>query len=335
MALDLTLACGLYDRTMSLQDGSVSPEGIRLNFLPMNPAELFRRQARHAEFDVSEFSMSTFCHLYDEGDRRLVAIPVFPSRKFRHSEMFISTAAGIGEPKDLAGKRVGAMEYQQTASVWQRGHLQHDHGVRPSQVEWYFGGYNEPETYTERVPITLPSDIHTTTISNQQCLDQMLERGEIDALIGASAPRSFRQGSPNVARLFPKYWEVEADYYRRTGIFPIMHTVVMKREVYERAPWVAVNLYKAFEKAKTVAMRRLPPDHGPLFCMLPWLRVHLDEVTELMGPDPFAYGLEQNRHILETFVDYCFEQGITSRRLNVDDLFAPETHGGVRIDFPR
>lgn len=330
MKLNLTLACGMYDRTVALQIGTVAPEGINLNYLEMGPGEIFRRQARHAEFDVSEMSLATYAILCSQGDRRLVGIPVFPSRRFRHSDIFINTEAGIREPKDLAGKRMGAMEYQQTAAVWIRGILQDDYGVSADQMEWYFGGYNEPMDYTSRIPVTLPPNVHTTTISNQQSLDQMLERGEIDALIGTAAPRSFKQGSPHVARLFPDYRAVEIDYYRRSGIFPIMHTVVIKREVYEQAPWVAASLYKAFEKAKAMAVRRVR-DVGTLFYSLPWLTAHLEELDALMGSDPFAYGLEENRSLLETFLRYPVEQGLASRPLTPDELFAPETHRGVEL----
>ena len=323
--LRLTLACGLYDRTIPLLTGAVAAEGIDLNFLPMSPGELFRRQGRHAEFDVAEFSMSTLSHLRDEGDRRLVAIPVFPSRRFRHCDMFINTNSGIRSPEDLAGKRIGAMEYQQTAAVWQRGALQHDYGVGPDKMEWFFGGYNEPEAWTDRVPITLPAEVRHHTISDKQCLDEMLDRGEIQALIGATPPNALRRGSPNVARLFPNYPEVEADYFRRTGIFPIMHTLVVKREIYERRPWVAMSLYKAFLQAKTIGRRGLPGS-GTLFCMLPWMAQHLDDVEQLMGGDPFAYGMKANRKTLETFYGYCLEQGMIKKPVTPEDIFTPETH---------
>ncbi len=335
MTLSLTLVGGLYDRTIALQNGSVSLEGIDLNFVMMHSGEFHRRQARNAEFDASEFSLSTYSILHSKGDRRLVAIPVFPSRRFRHSDIYINTGAGIRKPEDLAGKRVGAMEYQQTAAVWIRGILEHDYGVRADQIEWYFGGYYEPKNYIERIPITLPPNVRSKTISNQQSLDQMLEHGEIDALIGARPPPSFRADSPNVARLFPNYQEVELDYYRRSRIFPIMHTVVIKREIYERAPWVAVSLYKAFVRAKAVGMRHLGFQFGGgLFCSLPWLWAHLEEVRAQMGSDPFPYGLEENRHVLETFLKYSYEQGMIGTRLTVDELFAPETHLGVELAGP-
>ena len=323
--LHLTLACGLYDRTIPLLLGTVVPEGIELNFLPMSPGELFRRQGRHAEFDVAEFSMSTLSHLRDEGDQRLVAIPVFPSRRFRHCDMFINTNSGINGPADLAGKRIGAMEYQQTAAVWQRGMLQHEHGVSPDRMEWFFGGYNEPEVWEDRVPLTPPSNVSHQVIPEDRSLNDMLEKGEIQALIGATPPKALQQGSPNVARLFPKYWEAEAEYYKRTNIFPIMHTLVVKREIYEKHPWVAMSLYKAFLQAKTVGRRGLPGS-GTLFCMLPWLAQHLDDVQELMGDDPFAYGITANRKVLDTFYAYALEQGMIRKGTTPEEIFAPETH---------
>ena len=328
MKLSLTLACGEYDRTLALQNGSVSPEGIELNYLPMNPSELFRRQARHAEFDIAEFSLSTLCHLIDEGDRRMVAIPIFPSRKFRHSEIYVHVDAGIREPKDLVGKRMGAMEYQQTAAVWQRAMLQHDYGVSPDQIEWYFGAYDTPGTYSERVPLELPASVRTKTISDQQSLNQMLDNGEIDGLMGANPPICFKNGSPHVVRLFPNYYEAEIDYFRRTRLFPIMHTVVVKREIYDEHPWVVTSLYKAFVEAKALAAQRLP-QVGALFCMLPWLAKHVEDDLAIMGPDPFAYGLEENRHQLETFMGYMEEQGIIKKPMTPEHLFAPETHAGL------
>ena len=326
MKLRLTFACNLYDRTVALRDGSVAPQGIELNYMVMNVGEIFRRQARHAEFDVSEMSLSTYGILHAQGDRRMIAIPVFPSRKFRHSEIFINTGAGISEPKDLIGKRMGSSEYQQTAGVWQRGHLQHEYGVRPDQVEWYFGPVDAPNpSFSERIPIKLPENVRTRVIAGDQWLDQMLDSGEIDAAMWASEAPAFRRGSPNVARLFPNFQEVEADYFKRTGIFPVMHTVVIKREIYDRAPWVAISLYEAFVKAKAEALKR-QHDMGALFSMMPWIRNHMLEQEAVMGEDPFAYGLERNRKMLETFFQYSFEQGLVSRPPTPEELFAPETH---------
>jgi 4,5-dihydroxyphthalate decarboxylase len=335
MQLSLVYAGGLYDRTVALQNGSVSAEGINLNFVMMHAGEFQRRQARNAEFDASEFSLSTHTILLSQGDHRLIGIPVFPSRRFRHSDIYISTRSGIREPKDLIGKRVGAMEYQQTAGVWLRGILEDEYGVAAEQIEWYFGGYHEPKNYTERVPVSLPPNVRTVTISNQQSLDQMLDRGEIDALIGATPPPSFRKRSPNVARLFPDFKDVELAYFKRTGIFPIMHMVVLKRDIYEKNPWVAASLYKAFVRAKIQGMRHMEFQYGGgLFCSLPWLWSHLEETREQMGSDPFVYGLEENRAVLEAFLKYSYRQGMITKPLTVNELFAPETYRGVELGGP-
>jgi 4,5-dihydroxyphthalate decarboxylase len=328
MKLNLTLACGPYDRTAALADGSIAPEGITLNFLPMEHGELFRRQARYAEFDVSEFSLSTYTMLLNRGDHRLVAIPVFPSRKFRHGDIFVNVHAGIREPRDLVGKRMGAMEYQQTAAVWQRAVLEHDYGVRPDQLEWYFGSFYGPAPFSERIPFELPPGVRSRTIPSDTSLDRMLDAGEIDALMGANLPPSFQRGSPNVARLFPDYQQVEQDYFRRTGLFPIMHTVVIKREIYERQPWVAVSLFAAFVKAKAAA-HRLLARHNAVYSMLPWLTEHVSATRAVMGDDPFVYGLQANRPALESFLQYNREQGLLSRAFTADELFVPETRDAV------
>jgi 4,5-dihydroxyphthalate decarboxylase len=324
MKLNLTLACASYDRTAALAEGTIAPEGITLNFLPMEHGELFRRQARYAEFDISEFSLSTYTMLLNRGDHRLVALPVFPSRKFRHGDIFVNTRAGIREPADLVGKRMGAMEYQQTAAVWQRAVLEHDYGVRPDQMEWYFGSFYGPAPFSERIPFELPPGVRSQTIPSAKSLDQMLEAGEIDALMGANLAPSFQRGSPNVARLFPNYQEVEAAYFRRTGIFPIMHTVVVKRDIYEQHPWVAASLFRAFVEAKAAAQKLLAR-HGAVYSMLPWLTEHVNTTREVMGPNPFVYGVETNRPLLETFLRYNEEQGLLGRAFSVDELFAPET----------
>ena len=325
MKLNLTFASTIYDRTMALQNRSVVPDGIELNYLELGVGEIFRRQARYAEFDVSEMSLCTYSTLHARGDRRLIAIPVFPSRKFRHSEIFINTNSGIREPKDLIGKRMGCHEWLQTAGIWQRGHLQHDYGVSPDQMEWCFGPMTAPESeHSERIPVSLPSGWKHSAIGSDQYLDKMLDDGEIDAVVWASEVPSYKRGSPNVARLFPNFQEVEADYFRRSGILPVMHTVVIKREIYDEHPWVAMSLYDAFVKAKADAIRR-QDSMSVLFSMLPWIRVHLEEQQAVLGKDPFVYGLEPNRHLLETFFQYLEEQGLADRRLTPEEIFAPET----------
>jgi 4,5-dihydroxyphthalate decarboxylase len=324
MKLPLTLACGVYDRTVPFLTGAVTPEGIDLNYLQIEPQELFVRQGRHAEFDVAEFSLSTHVILSSRGDARFLGIPVFPTRKFRHGDIYVNVHAGIERPEDLRGKRVGTREYQQTAGIWIRGTLQHDYGVRPSEIEWYFGAFNEPGKFFERIPIAWPSDVRAQVIPETTCLDEMLDRGELDAILGPTMPRSFARGSANVRRLFADYPSVEVEYYRRTGILPIMHLVVIKRTVLERAPWTAVSLYKAFRRAKEVSDRRVRLSGTP-FVTLPWLMLHLEERDRLLGGDPYVDGLDANRVALDAFVSYCHEQQLIDAPVRVDDLFVPTT----------
>jgi 4,5-dihydroxyphthalate decarboxylase len=294
MKLPVTLACGLYDRTFGLKDGSVPVEGVELNFLPMMPVETFRRQGRHAEFDASEFSLSTYMTLYARGDRRFVGIPVYPSRRFRHEHVWVNTKAGITSPKDLKDKRVGVQEFIQTAALWIRGFLQHDYGVRTEDMEWFLGGYNEPDPHFKpRIELEMKPGVKASVIPGDTCIDAMLERGELDAVLPA-VPGSFRRGSPNVARLFPDFRAAEEDYFRRTRIFPIMHVVVIKRELYEKHPWVAQSLYKAFVKAKELAIRRLVTS-PPLHATLPWLSEHIESTRRVMGDDYWSFGLARAR----------------------------------------
>ncbi len=333
MKLPITLACGLYDRTFGLRDGTVPVEGVELNFLPMMPVETFRRQGRHAEFDASEFSLSTFMVLHARGDRRFVGIPVYPSRRFRHEHVWINPRAGIRSPSDLKGKRVGVQEFVQTAALWIRGFLEHDHGVRTQDVEWFLGGYNEPyPQFKPRIQLDLPREIRARVIPPDQCIDAMLDRGELDAVLPA-VPASFRRGSPNVVRLFPDFRAVEEEYFLRTRIFPIMHVVVVKREIYESHRWVAQALFKAFVMAKELAVRRLTTS-PPLHATLPWLSEHLEATRRVMGNDYWSYGLEENRHVLEAAAQYAWEQKLLAKPIErVEELFAPETHAGV-LDLP-
>jgi 4,5-dihydroxyphthalate decarboxylase len=333
MKLPITLACGLYDRTFGLRDGTVPVEGVDLNFLPMMPLETFRRQARHAEFDASEFSLSTFMSLHSRGDRRFVGIPVCPSRRFRHEHIWINVHAGIDSPADLKGKRVGVQEYVQTAALWIRGMLQHDYGVGTSDLVWHLGGYNAPDPHFKtQIELELPAGVRSQVIAGDQCIDAMLDRGELDAAF-PTLPASFRRGSPNVTRLFPNFRAAEEDYFRRTGIFPIMHVVVVRRDIYEKYPWVMQALYKAFVQAKELAIRRLTSS-PPLHATLPWLTEQIEATRRVMGNDYWPYGLEQNRRVLETAAQYAWEQGLLAQPIErVDDLFAPETHAGVQ-DLP-
>jgi 4,5-dihydroxyphthalate decarboxylase len=323
MSLPLTLGCVSYDRTIPLADGTVAPSGIDLRITNSTPGDLFRRQARDAEFDVAEFSLSTYAMLRGQGDDRFVALPVFPSRMFRHRSIFVNVKSGIRQPADLAGRRIGAAEFQQTAGVWMRGIVEREYGVSQDEVEWYFGAYNAPGPYHERAPVALPASLRTHTIPETECLSDLLEAGEIDAVFAAQAPAAFYRHSPNVARLFPDYPAAERDHFRRTGLFPIMHTLVIRRSIYDAEPWIARSIFDAFLEAKRVGTERLSTDGRP-YAGLPWLTHHLEELVEVMGPDPYPYGFAANRSTVATFLEMSHGQGLTPRVLAPEELFVPE-----------
>lgn len=318
----VTLACDYNDRTRALADGTVRPTGIDLNFLPLQIEETFWRMLKHQEFDAAEMSMSSYMMARDRGHPNLIAIPVFPSRFFRHSCVFINSDAGIDNPEDLRGKKVGIPEYQMTASLWMRGILQHDYGVAPDEMHWFHGG-EEDAGREEKLELALPADITLDTLPDGRTLSGMLAAGDIDGLITARAPSSFE--TDHVERLFPNFREVERDYYARMGHFPIMHTVVLRGEVYEERPWIAQELYKAFTAAKDHCLDRMG-DTGELQIALPWLHAELDATRDLMGEDYWPYSVQANRKTLETMTQYSYEQGLTTEQLDVDDLFAPNTY---------
>jgi 4,5-dihydroxyphthalate decarboxylase len=327
--VSLSLGCGRYDRTIPLEDGTVVPEGIDLNFIPLRPGELFRREARYADFDVAEFALSTTMILNVKGDQRFVALPIFPSRAFRHSNIYVNARSGLKQPHDLAGKRVGVQEYQQTAAVWIRGLLREEFDVDPGDLTWYQGAYDVPGTFRERVPVQLSSRVRREQIEPGKCLGDMLRDGEIDALIGAHPPRSYYEPDSPVVRLLPDFRAREAEYFERTRIFPIMHTVVVKRDVYERNPWIALSLFKAFWDAKEAGLERLRW-LAALYVALPQLPAYLDESASLFGPDPFAYGFEENRHVLEKFGQLLVDDGLIAQgSLDLERVFAKECLSGI------
>ena len=321
--LRLSLACGPYDRTQAIIDGTIRPDGIDLTYLPLQPAEIFWRQLQYREFDVSEMSLSNYTSTLGQPDPPFIAIPVFPSRVFRHGYFFIHTGKGIKAPADLKGKRGGVPEYSMTAAVFMRGLLQHEYGVKPTDIEWLQGR-------ADRLGRKLPDDIKLTQAPPGTELGDLLERGEIDFLITANNPLSFRRGSPEVARLFPDYAALEKDYYRRTRIYPIMHTVAIQRAIYDRDPWVALSLYKAFCAAKDRSMRMLQ-DAGSPKASFAWLQPLIEEEQRIIGPDWYPYGATANRETLEALLTYTHEQGLADRRLAISDLFAPATLRDIPI----
>jgi 4,5-dihydroxyphthalate decarboxylase len=327
--LRLTLACWSYDRTAALATGHVAPEGIDLNYLDLPVEETFFRMLRHREFDVAEMSLSSYSVTLARDDPPFIAIPVFPSRMFRHSCIFVSEKSGIREPKDLVGKRIGTPEYQMTAPVWIRGILQDEYGVDPPSVTYHTGGVEETGR-SEKVKLDLPAKIRVTPIGASDTLAQLLADGQIDALHTARMPSTYRSRPGTVRRLFDNYVEAERDYFRRTRIFPIMHTVVIRRDVYRANPWIAQSLQKAFVEAKRRARANLEATFA-LTTMLPWQIAHVEEATREFGDDWWPYGLDANRHVLDTFLRYHHEQGLSPRRLSPDELFAPEALEGFRI----
>jgi 4,5-dihydroxyphthalate decarboxylase len=284
---------------------------------------------RYREFDCSEMSLSSYAASLQRENPPFIAIPVFPSRYFRHSCIFVSAKSGIRKPEELKGRRVGVPEYQMTAPVWIRGILSDDYGVKVTDVEHFSGGEEEPGR-DEKLALDLPKDIRLRPIGARQTLSRMLADGELDALVTARAPSTFQKEPDKVKRLFPNYVEVEKEYYRRTRIFPTMHTVVIRRDVYAKNPWVAQSLYKAFTEAKSRAYE-LYDQTAALPAMLPWFIAHAEETRKEMGDDWWPYGLEPNRKVLETFLRYHHEQGLSRRRLAPEELFAPETLKSFKV----
>lgn len=325
----LSLACWNYDRTRALAEGRVAVDGVDLTYLTLPVEETFFRMMRFEEFDASEMSLSSYVMSLFRENPPFIAIPVFPSRSFRHSCIFTNRASGIGEPADLIGKRVGSPEYQLTASVWIRGILSDDYAVPVASVEYFTGGQEEPGRI-EKAKLSLPPEIRVGPIPAGTTLARMLDAGEIDALYTPRIPSTFLGGSGSVRRLFEDYGQVERDYFRRTRIFPIMHTLVIRRDVYAKHPWVAQSLYKAFLLAQRETYQDLH-EAAALKHMLPWLLEHVEETARLMGQDFWPYGLDPNLHTLETFLRYSSEQGLSKRRLEPRELFASETLESFKI----
>jgi 4,5-dihydroxyphthalate decarboxylase len=327
--LRLTLGCWNYDRTRGLLEGRIQPDGIDLTYLSMPVEETFFRMLRYREFDVAEMSLSSYTVSLFRDPQPFIAIPVFPSRMFRHSSIYVSTAAGIREPRDLVGRRVGNPEYQMTAPVWIRGILADEYGVPVDSVTYATGGEEEPDR-EEKLKLDLPPNIRLEPIGPGKTLAHMLADGQIAALQTARMPSTYRAGDGRVRRLFEDYVEVERDYYRRTRIFPIMHTVVIRRELYRQYPWIAQSMFKAFCAAQRECYDDLAQT-AALKAMLPWLTAHVEDARRELGEDFWPYGFAPNRATLDTFLRYHHEQGLSKRRLAPEDLFAPETLDSFRI----
>jgi 4,5-dihydroxyphthalate decarboxylase len=317
----MTFACGLYDRMLALQTGEIKPAGIDLDFLVMdNPRQIFDRMNNGLEFGACEMSSSEFISRFAAGKLPYVALPVFASRVFRHgfivvNRRFVKSAA------DLAGKRIGVPLYTQTAALFVRGLMQHDLGIDLSTIEWVQGAINESGAYGNPSVMPLLKPVNVTPNQSGKSLSDLLETGEIHAIIGSNLPRALKH-NPDVVRLFPDYRAQEQDYFRRTHIFPVMHLIVIRNDVYERHPFVAQSLYDAFVAAKDLAWEKMRYS-GTLRYMLPWLPDDVEEIDELFGGDCWPYGIEPNRPTLEALVSYMAEQGLIPAPISIEKLFVP------------
>ncbi|MBI2959625.1 MAG: ABC transporter substrate-binding protein [Betaproteobacteria bacterium] len=321
-AIRLTFACGLYDRMLALYTGEVRPEGIDLDFRVIDsPRELFDRVAATAEFDVCEMSSSEFISRMSAGQNRFVAIPVFPSRAFRHGFIAVNRASGIRSPKDLEGKRVGVPLYTMTAAIWIRGHLQHEYGVDLSTIRWVQGSTNSPGRHGEPTVMPLVRNVPIEINASGKSMSDLIDAGAVDATIGTSLPAAMRH-NPHIERLFPDFRAVEKAFYARTRIFPIMHVLAIRRDVYEKHPFVAASLYQAFCDSKKTALEKMRY-LAALRYMLPWMPDDLDEIDRVFGGDPWPYGIEANRPTLEALVTYLVEQSIIAAPIPVEELFVP------------
>ncbi len=311
--LKLTVACGDYEIVRALMDGTVEADGLELVMLTgMGPRERHWRMGRKLEFDVCEENVGAYFMARMRGDP-ITAIPVFLHRRFRHGFVFVNAGSGILKPKDLIGKRVGGTNFQPASNIWMRGILEEHCGLPHREITWVV----ERE---EDVKFTPPPGLRIEMKSSPKSLSDMLADGELPAMISPTLPRPFVQGDKRIARLFPNYKQVEIDYYRATGIFPIMHVTTIKQEIVDKYPWVATNLVKAFERAKQIAYRRI---QNPRMIPLAWVRTAVEEQEEILGPDPWAYGLTQaNRKNLETIQRYTHQQGLIARPRPLEELFA-------------
>jgi 4,5-dihydroxyphthalate decarboxylase len=327
--LALSIAVGDYDRVRPLVDGSVLIDGVDPVFMLLEPEEIFFRAFRHADFDICELSMSSFTVKTAIGDCPYVGVPVFPSRAFRHNSIYIRTDRGIARPEDLKGRRIGVPEYQVTANVWTRAVLEDEHGVKPSDVTWVRGGY-EQAGRIEKIAVNLPHDVYVEDAPAAATISGMLANGEIDAVIGPRAPSCFINGHEHVGWLFPDPAAAAAAWFRKSKIFPIMHILGIRRTLADQHPWLPVAAMKAFEQSKARALAKLG-DVAASKVTLPFIDEQLHAARGLMGEDFWSYGLEANRHVLEVFLRRHHAEGLSSRLLSPEALFHPSTHETHRV----
>lgn len=323
MKLQLSVAMGDYDRTRALFDGRVQIDGVDPVYMLLNPEEMFFRSMRSIDFDITELSFSSYLVKHSRGECPYIAVPAFLSRAFRHTSIYVRKDR-IDKPQDLKGKRVGLPEYQLTANVWARSILEDDFGVKPSDVTWVRGGIDTPGR-PEKIKLQLPSDIRVEAAPEGTTISEMLDRGEIDGFIGPRPPSRHVLKNPNVGWLFDDPTAVAKDYYRRTGVFPIMHVAAIRKELAQRHPWLPGAVLKAFTQAKAAALESLA-DTSATKVTLPFVEEQLHAARQTMGEDYWAYGVEPARKTLETFVRHHHSQGLSPRLVPVDELFHPATY---------
>ncbi|MGQ0663766.1 MAG: 4,5-dihydroxyphthalate decarboxylase [Pseudomonadota bacterium] len=326
--LVLTLAMTDYDHVRDFTSGEVRAEGIDINHLKLSVEEIFFRFVTFREWDVSELSMAKYVSLVSQNDASLAAIPVFPSRVFRHSSIYVRSDGALREPRDLVGRKVGVPEWAQTAGIYARGALMHRYGVRLQDIDWVQAGVNEPGR-VEKVELRLPKGTRLARVADQT-LNDMLLAGEIDAIMTARPPAAFASGHPGIVRLFRDCRAIEEEYWRETGIFPIMHTLAIRAELLARFPWIAMNLYKAFEEAKRRSLARALDVAAARF-PIPWVQAHAEGARALMGDDFWPYGIEPNRTTLQAFLDFALEQGLAHRKVEVEELFPATVRSAFKV----
>lgn len=317
--LTISLACCDYDRTQALFDGRAEIKGCETITVAMPPEEAFHRAFKYEEFDVTEISMSSYMNVQSRDGSPYIGIPAFVSRLFRHSSIYIRTDCGIDKPEDLKGKTIGVPEYQMTAALWVRGILQDEYGVHPSEISWRNGGLEEGGR-EERAPLFLPDNIKLESLPETDTLATYLDDGRIDALISARAPSSYYTND-KIDRLFPDYRNAEVEYFKKTGMFPMMHMIGIRRSIVEKHPWLPVNVYNAFVKAKDLCMEEYS-QIGHLHTTFPWAVSEYEDTKALMGEDYWRYGIKENAVELEAMTRYSFEQGLSARKLTPEEIFA-------------
>jgi 4,5-dihydroxyphthalate decarboxylase len=327
--LNLSIAVGNYDRIRPLVDGEVQIDGVDPIFMLQDPEEIFFRAFRHADYDICELSLSSYSVKTAAGTSPYIAVPVFPSRAFRHTSIYIRNDRGIESAADLKGKRIGVPEYQLTANVWVRLFLEEDHGLKASDVTWIRGGYEETGRL-EKIVLKLPADVIVENAPETETLSGMLASGELDAVIGPRAPSCFTQGHPKVSYLYRDPQEAASDWYRRTQLFPIMHLLGIRRTLAEQHPWLPGAVAKAFEKSKSVALQKLS-DTSATKVTLPFIEDQLRAARQLLGEDFWSYGFEANRHVLTRFLERHHAEGLSSRLLQPEELFHPASLESFKI----